>query len=245
MSLRFVPRVLAPIVSLTAVVLAIGCGDSDSTGPVSSTDRIVFTTATVHSLDSMAQALVQSNPANVDLKSLVDSTLLVLTAGVEAKRIDVSTNLTSSPLYFVGVHRVFTNSSSSTWSLVGFDDPAHLTNLVEVSGFAQAASGTSPSTVSGTIGSGLGDVNAFLLQVAASGSVTEWRANTGTASFTSDTPGAACPGFTATPKVSCVLETLHARFSVNAAAGTGGATARQASVASTVDVPAMRLTFTP
>lgn len=242
MSSHLAIRLVAPLIVLACLT---ACGDSDNnTGPTS-TDTIVLTGDVVKAMDSTAQALVKANPTNADLKALVDSTLMVLTAGVQARRIDVSTDLTTAPLYFVGVHRVFTNSSSATWTLVGFDDPTHLTNLVEVSGFAQASSGASPSSVTGTIGSGLGTVNAFLLQVAATGAVTEWRTNTGTATLSSDAAGAACPNFTPTSVVACALETMHAQFSVNAASGTNGATARHASVSTTVDVPAIRLTFTP
>ena len=114
-----------------------------------------------------------------------------------------------------------------------------------MSGFAQSSSGTPPASVSGTIGDGTGIVNAMLLQVGGSGAVTQWRANTGSASFTSGAPGTPCPGFTTTTTISCTLETMHVRFVANASAGSGGAGARSATVATDVDVPAMRLTYTP
>src|SRR5262249_11849561 len=91
---------------------------------------------------------------NANLKSLVDSTLLVLTAGVQAKRLDVTTNLTTKPLYFVGVHRAVTSTSGSfsTWTVVGMDDPEKLTSLVGGSEFAQNATATPPASLGGTIG---------------------------------------------------------------------------------------------
>jgi hypothetical protein len=226
----------------------VACGTSDTTTPIVATDVLQLTTASVSALDSTARIIAQANPTNGTLRSLVDSTLLVFTAGVQARRLDVTTNLTSAPLYFVGIHRVFSRStggSSSAWTLVGMDDPAHLANLVEVSGFAQSAGTTAPALASGTIGDGTGIVNALLLQVANGGSVTQWNASSGSASFQSDAAGAVCPGFTATPKVTCALESMHVHFSANAASGSGGAAARQASVTTDVDVPAMRLTYTP
>jgi hypothetical protein len=177
----------------------------------------------------------------------VDSTLMVFTAGVQARRIDVATNLTSAPLYLVGIHRAVSRpqGSFSTWTLVALDDPSHLANLIEVSGFAESAGGTAPASVAGTIGDGTGIVNAFLLQVGAGGTVTQWPATSGTVSFASDAAGVACPGFTPTPIVTCALETMHVRFTASAPSGSGGAGARQASVPLVVDVPAMRLTYTP
>lgn len=240
----------APLSLLAVVALAAAaCSDKTvSTAPVTAPDEIQLTGAQVSSLDSTAQVIVRANPGNGELESLADSVLQVLTVGVAAKRRDVSTNLTSAPLYFVGIHRAFSRAaggSFSTWTIVGIDDPARLTNVVEVSGFAQTAAATAPSSVSGTIGDGTGAVNALLVQVASGGAVTEWHANTGTASFSSDAAGAACPGFVATPKVTCALETMHVRFVAATPTGTGGAAARQASIATTVDVPTMRLTYAP
>ena len=243
---RAIPRISSLLAGLTFSLACAGC-NSDNTSPTSSSDTLVLTSALVKSLDSVAQVIVQANPGNADLKALVDSTLLVLTAGVEARRLDVATDLTSAPLYFVGVHRavVRPTASFSTWTLVGFDDPAHLTNIIEVSGFAQSGGSTPPSSVNGTIGNGTGIVNALLLQVGSGGAVTQWNANTGPVSFISDDPGAACPGFTPAPKVTCALETMHVTFSANAAAGSGGASARHATLSANPTVPAMRLTFTP
>lgn len=229
-----------------ALALA-ACGSTDNLAPPVVSDSLQFTATQVQALDSTAQIIVQANPGNADLKSLVDSTLLVLTAGVQAKRLDVNTNLTTAPLYFVGVHRTVSRASGSfsTWTLVGIDDPSHLANVVEVSGFAQTSNAAAPVSVSGTIGDGSGSVNAMFLQVGSGGTVTQWPAATGTASFTSGAAGATCPGFTPTPLVTCALETMHVHFSANATSGSGGAGARQASLATDVDVPAMRLTFTP
>jgi hypothetical protein len=229
------------------VPLMVACG-SDNTGPTTTPDSIVLTSGILKSLDSTAQVMEQANSTNPDLKALVDSTLLVLSAGVRAKRLDVSTDLTTAPLYFVGVHRALgqsSGSSFSTWTLVGFDDPTHLTTLIEVGGFAGSQTAAAPNSVSGTIGDGSGIVNALFLHVASGGSVTEWTVGSGSASFVSDSPGSTCPGFTPTARVTCALETMHVHFTANASSGSGGATARQAAVPTDVDVPGMRLNFTP
>lgn len=235
---------LAASCALTALLAA--CGGSDPTEPVDAPDVLQLTTKQIGSLDSTGQAITQANPGNGTLKSLVDSTLLVLTAGVEAKRLDVTTNLTTKPLYFVGVHRAVSrgNSAFSTWTLVGMDDPSKLTSLVEVSGFAQTANGTPPASVSGTIGDGTGVVNGVLLAVGNGGSVTQWNATTGTVSFSSIASGTACPNFPPSGNITCTLETMRVRFTMNAPGETGGASARSAAVSTDVDVPTMRLTYT-
>ena len=229
-----------------AAATFVACG-GDSTSPTTPPDTLLLSGDVLKSLDSSAHAVEQANPGNVDLQALVDSSLLALNAGLTAKRLDVSTDLTTSPLYFVGIHRAInepTGGAFSTWTLVGFDDPKHLTTLVEVSGFAQAGSGGAPTSVSAAIGDGTGSVNGRFFHVDANGIVTEWTPTTGSASFASDAPAGACPNFTPTSTISCALETMHTHFTVTAPS-TGGAGARQASVTTDVGVPAMRLTYTP
>jgi hypothetical protein len=237
-------RSLAPFIAV-AIALA-ACGGTDTTAPAGVPESFQLTGAQVGSLDSSAHTILQANPGNSELESLVDSTLLVFTAGVQAQHIAATTDLTSAPLYFVGIHRVVNqsaNGSYSTWAVVGLDDPAHLSNILEVSGFAQSSSATAPTSVNAAIGSGL--VNALMLQVGSGGAVTEWRMNAGSASFISDPAGAPCPNFTPTPRVTCAMETMHVHFTVSAANGSNGAAARQASIPADVAVPTMRLTITP
>lgn len=226
---------------------AIGCSSSVDTTGTGSPDILKLTPAQISSLDSSGHEITNANPGNADLKSLVDSALMVLTAGVEAKRLDVSTDLTTAPLYFVGIHRAYSRAqgSFSTWTVVGMDDPSHLANLVEVGGFAENGSSVAPTSVSGTIGDGSGIVNALMLEVGNAGAVTEWNAGSGSASFSFGPAGAACPGFTSTPVVTCALETMTVHFSAVATAGSGGTGARQATVTTDVAVPALRLSYTP
>src|SRR6185437_2494466 len=227
---------------------ALACGH-DSTAPVVTGDDITLSAAQLGSLDSTGGVIVAANPGNPNLKSLVDSTFDVLTAGIQARRLDITTNLTTSSLLFVGIHRVYTHANGTnnfaTWTAIGIDDPAHLTTLVEANGFNISGSGAAPSSVSGTIADGSGGGNALCLQVGTGGSVTEWIASGGTASFASDSSatGAACPNFTPTAIVTCTIETMHVHFSATASSGSGGAGARQASLPADVDVPTMRLNY--
>lgn len=231
---------------MTAAALALGCSSdpTDNTHQPPSGDSFVLNGAQITSLDSTGNAVVTANPGNNTLKSLLDSTLQVLTAGITAKRVDVTTDLTSAPLYFVGIHRVVerTSGSFSTWNVVGMDDPQALVNLIEISGFAASATATAPTSVSGPIGTGA--VNALFLKVATGGVVTQWSANTGTLSFSSSAPTVACPIANPSANMTCAIEVMHVHFDVNAASGSNGATARHATVATDVDIPTMRLTYT-
>jgi hypothetical protein len=240
------PRITRLALSCALSALLAACDRTDPIEPEDAPDVIQLTAAQIGALDSTGQVITEANPGNGTLESLVDSTLQVLTAGVEARRLDVTTNLTTKPLYFVGVHRAVSreNGAFSTWTLVGMDDPSKLTSLVEVSGFAPSATAIPPASMSGTIGDGTGVVNGLLLAVGSGGSVTEWRPTSGTVSFSSTASGTACPNFPPSGNITCTLETMRVRFTVTAPGGTGGASARSAAVATDVDVPAMRLTYT-
>jgi hypothetical protein len=117
--------------------------------------------------------------------------------------------------------------------------------VIQVSGFAQSQTATAPTTITGTIGDGSGLVNALMIKVGG-GTPMLWHASSGSVTFISGTAGGTCPGFIApNADITCALETIKVQFSVNAPSGSGGAGARSASVATQVDVPAIRLTYTP
>jgi hypothetical protein len=226
-----------PTALVCVIVLAFAACRSEPTPPTPPADQIEFTAAHINALDSTGRVMEQSNPANATVKALVDSTLLVLTAGVVAKRLNVTTDLTTAPLYFIGVHRVYTGAASfSTWTLVGMDDPAHLTSIVEVGGFAPS----NTESVSGPLSTVL---NGLLLSVGNAGSVTEWFASSGSASLVSSATATPCPNLPTTPNLTCTLETMHVNFSIVAPSTSSGGSGRRASVPD-VDVPAMRLTYT-
>jgi hypothetical protein len=232
--------------ALLASVVSAACKDAkDVAGPATPPESFQFTGVQLGKLDSSAQAAARSNPTNADLAALVDSTFLVLTAGVKAVHVPVTTDLTANPLYFVGIHRAYSHAggSWSTWTLVGMDDSLKLSNLIEVAGFAQSGSATIPESLSGAIGDGTGSVNGNFWQVSAGGTATEWHAGSGTAVFSSDASNTPCPGFTNTSKVTCSIETMHVHFTLVASSGAPGS--HQATVATDVAVPTMRLIYTP
>jgi hypothetical protein len=232
---------------VAAIVPAIvACGDdSPNTQPTPNGESILLTSAMLDALDSTGEAIVTANPGNPHLQSLVDSTLEAITAGIEARSLAVTTNLTTEPLYFLAIHNVaeLSTGSWSAWKLVGFDDPSAVQSILHVGGFAQSTGATPPASVTGTVGSGF--VNSLMLQVGSGGAVTEWHAGSGTVSFISGSAGSPCPNFVPpNPAISCALETIRVAFNVSAAGGSGGAGARSASLTE-VEVPAIRLTYRP
>ncbi|MEO5568550.1 MAG: hypothetical protein ABIR92_08660 [Gemmatimonadaceae bacterium] len=230
-----------------AILFAASCSESP-TVPTPTGEQITLSQAQIDAMGSRAQAIADNNPGNSSLRSFIDSTLQALQAGVQMKRLDVTTNLTEKPLYFVGIHRLVNRASGgsfSTWTLVGFEDPAAFANVVQTSGFAQSSGGTAPTAVSGTIGDGTGIVNGQLLQVAANGSVATFNYSSGTASFRSDAPSGACPLTNPAPATTCSIETMHVRFNVSATQSPTGSLMRNASITGEMAVPAMRLTYTP
>lgn len=234
---------------VAACIAALGCGDGTPTMPDPPTGaEFTLSQAQLSALTTRANRLADENPGNGSLQSLVDSTLLALQAGVVMKRLDVQTDLTTAPMYFVGLHRVIQQpggGSFSTWTLVGFEDPAAFANVIQASGFAQSATATAPTSVSGTIGDGLGFVNGQLLQVGDANSVTTWNVASGTASFSSDAPSGPCPNGNPEPRTVCTLEMMRVSFTITASQAGATNPTRHAMVTTEVAVPAIRLTYTP
>jgi hypothetical protein len=240
---------MRPIARLAAagMLLSLACSD-EPTAPPPTGDQFTLSQAQFDAMVDHGEAMADANPGNASLRSFVDSTLQALQAGVEMKRLDVTTNLTDKPLYFIGIHRVVNRASGpsfSTWTLVGFEDPSNFASVVQTSGFAESANGTAPSSVSGTIGDGTGTVNGQLLIVGANGSVSTFNYSSGSASFSSDAPSGACPSTNPSPATVCTLETMHVTFTISATQSATGSLMKQASIAGEMTVPAMRLTYTP
>jgi hypothetical protein len=248
MTSRIVRASLASF-ALVSAASAAGCGSSDTpvTGLISSDDKIL-TTALIKSLDSAGQAIAQANPTNRSIQTLVDSTLTILMAGISSHRIDVSTDLTTNPLFFVGVHRVYNRSgvpASATWNIVGMDDPSKLGNMIEFGGFAQGTGGIAPESLTGTIGDGSGVVNGELIQVAGSGASTIWSASSGSVSIVTDPGTTPCTGFTGVGKVTCTLETVRVQFTLTSTGAVGATGGRHAATTTIAMIPTMRLTYSP
>ena len=100
---------------VAALALAVACSD-EPTSPALSGEIITLSPSQVTSLVTRSDAVADANPGNVSFRSFVDSTLVAMQAGVQMKRLDVATNLTTAPLSFVGIHRVVHKASGGSYS---------------------------------------------------------------------------------------------------------------------------------
>jgi hypothetical protein len=231
------------MISLGSIALLslCGCGDSGTQPPVS-TDLLVLSAHQLSALDSTGQVIQESNPSNTTVRTLNDSVLTALAAGVALKHVDLVTDVTTAPLYFIGIHRVINHAgggSSATWTVIGLDAPEDLTAMIEAGGYAEGGATAAPSTMSGQIGDTF--VNARFWRVAAGGALTEWIGGPGSISFASSAATGNCPTASTVAHIVCETETMTVSMNVT---GSSGTSTRQASMSS-IQIPAIRLTYTP
>jgi hypothetical protein len=181
------------------------------------------------------------------LAALGDTARFVLTAGAEARQINVTTDLGDGPYWAVSLQRsrVGTGTSPQSWStfhVIAFNEPNDPTRFIVLGGFNQATGTTPPNAASGAIGSTVPSLTAHLFSVSGT-QVSAWHASAGTSSLSVTPTTEACPGFSATG-MTCVKSTMTANFSITTTVAGNGATGqRTMSTASAQTVPGIRLTF--
>ena len=185
---------------------------------------------TIHLTPTQAAALVSRvtllAPVHAELAWLADSVSLVLKAGAQADRVDITTDLAPGPFYAVGLQRAITTSTNSaaTFDLIAFNDPSNPTAFIIVDGFRSVVATQPPTSVTGTFGATTsnGIVSGHLFHVTG-GVVAAWRAEAGVATMNTGTPGAACVDFPLTGGVTCAQTSLHSSFSITMARHDNGA----------------------
>ena len=198
-------------------VMCAGCDYHDGTSPLTNGNTIHLTQAQAATLVSRVTVLA---PVHSELAWLADSVGLVLKAGAEADRIDVTTDLATGPFYAVGLQRAVITASNSfaTFDLIAFNDPANPTAFIIVDGYRSVIAALPPVSASAPFGqatsNGMVAGHLFLL---AGGSVSAWRAEAGTASVARGTMGGACAAFPSTGGVTCSQAALETSFSISAA----------------------------
>lgn len=204
--------------------------------------------AAIHLSAAQAALLVsrvgQIAPVHPELAWLRDSVSLVLTSGAEADRIEVVTDLGQGPFYAVGLQRAIstTFNSFATFDLIAFNDPSNPTDFIIVDGYAPGAGTSPPRSVTGSFGTST--ASGHLFHVAGS-AVSAWRAEGGTASFSTGIAGGACLGFQARAGVSCAQSALEGSFAITVARRDDGGQpvdTRTASLAS-IDVAGILLSM--
>jgi hypothetical protein len=188
--------------------------------------------------------ITQLAPVHPELSWLADSANLVLRSGAEVDIINLSTDLGNGPFYAVGLQRAVVNSANSfaTFDVIVFNDPSNPTDFIIVDGYASGTGTTPPQSASGSFGGQA--ANGHLFKVVGN-TVSAWRAQTGSATFTSGALGDVCAGFQTGPNVSCAQSRLLADFAIDVARHDNGVQptdTRHASLVATA-VPGIRLHF--
>lgn len=235
------------VLAFVGVAALLGCESDKIVTPVTTGEVINLTQAQAATLVSRMTSF-SSGSTDATLAALGDSARFVLTAGAEARQINVTTDLGEGPYWAVSIHRskVGTGASPQSWStfnVIAFNEPNDPTRFIVLGGFNQVAGTTPPSSVSGPIGGAASSsLTAHLFSVSGS-QVSAWHASAGTSSL-SATPGLeACPGFTGTG-MTCLKSTMTANFTITTTVpGNGTTGTRTMSTAAAQTVPGIRLAF--
>ena len=236
------------VLALAGVAAVMGCESDKLVVPVTTGEVITLTQAQAATLVSRMTSFSSASGGDATLAALGDTARFVLTAGAEARQIEVTTDLGAGPYWAVSIHRtrVGTGTSPMSWStfnVIGFNEPNDPTRFIVLGGFNQVAGTTPPSSVSGSIGSTANSsLTAHLFSVSGS-QVSTWHASGGTSSLSATSGPESCPGFTATG-MTCVKSTMTVNFNITGTvAGNGTTGTRTMSTASAQTVPGIRLAF--
>jgi hypothetical protein len=233
-------RIISASAALCLALAA--CGTDDGISPTTG-DLITLTAAQAAALVAKVESFGSTDP---NLAALADTVDVILKAGAEAKRIDVTTDIGSGPYWAVSLHMPSTMSSpaSSTFHVIAFNEPNNPTRFIILGGWAQGSGSTAPTTVNGSLSgpTATTSVTAHLFSVSGS-QVSAWHATTGGSVLTSSTTGQSCTGFTGPG--TCVRATMDASFGITGSvAGSGTAATGQKTASGTVTgIPGIRLSM--
>lgn len=233
------------VLALAGVVVLLGCESDEIVTPVTTGEVITLTQAQAATLVSR---MTSFSSTNANLAALGDSARFVLTAGAEARQINVTTDLGGGPYWAVSLHRSRTGTGASpqSWStfhVIAFNEPNDPTRFIVLGGFNQVSGATPPTSVSGSIGGAANSsLTAHLFSVSGS-QVSAWHASAGTSSLAATPSVETCPGFSASG-MTCVKSAMTANFNITTTVpGNGAAGARTMSTASAQTAPGIRLAF--
>lgn len=222
-----------------------GCESDKIVTPITTGEVITLTQAQAATLVSRMTSFSSTDPS---LAALGDTARFVLTAGAEARQINVTTDLGDGPYWAVSIHRSRTGTGSSpqSWStfhVIAFNEPNDPTRFMVLGGFNQVSGSTPPTSVVGSIGStATSSLTAHLFSVSGT-QVSAWHASAGTSSLSATATSEACPGFSGSG-MTCVKSTMATSFNITTTIpGSGSAGTRTMSTASEQAVPGIRLAF--
>lgn len=228
-----------PTAAIALLLVSAACGD-DGTGPTTG-ELITLTSAQAAALVAQVEEFGAADP---NLASLSDTVEVVIKAGAQARRIDVTTDLGSGPFWAVSLHMPSTMSTpaASTFHVIAFNEPSSPTQFLIFGGWAQGAGSTPPTAVTGSLSgpTATTSVTAHLFSVSG-GQLSMWHATAGSSGLNSNGTQESCPGF-AGPGT-CTRATMDATFSITASVPdqNSAATGQRTATGSVADIPGIRI----
>ena len=220
-----------------------GCDDDTPPGP-NTEDVLTLSAAQAADLVDRVAEFSDTDPS---LSALSDTVQFVLTAGAQARRIDVETDIGGGPYWAVSLHRAQTHASNSwsTFHVISFNDPSNPTRFLILGGWASDGA-TPPSTVTGSLSgpTATTSVTAHLFSLNGT-ELSVWHATAGSVTFTSTGSSEACPGFTATG-MTCARASMTGAFNITSSipgSGSAATGSRTASSDGTTPIPGVRLSM--
>lgn len=217
-----------------SLLATLGCS-KDPSGPTA--EVISLTAAQAAGVVNQVAAFASDDPL---LAALADTIGVVVNAGAEARRIQVTTDLGSDTYYALSLHRTIAAgaSTSSTFHVIAFDDPSNPRRFIILGGWKSPSS----SSVSGPIGAGgTSSLTAHLFSVSG-GALSSWHASAGSVTLIWMESLQQCAS-TAPPN--CIRGSMDAQFAITATVPGNGTTGSRTASGTITGAPGIRLAYTP
>lgn len=214
------------------LALALSACSDEPTEPVNE-DVITLTQAQAVALVTKVESF---GAQDATLRALSDTIDVVIRAGAQARRIEVTSDIGNGPYWAVSLSVV--SGTTSTFSVVAFDDPSNPTRFIILGG-AVLGSASVVNTASGSIGTtGTTSLTGHILMIL-DNSLFAWHVSGGSLSFTVHPTTQSCPSFVGPG--TCVSITTDATFSFTASIGTGTISSQRTASGTGVGIPGVRL----
>jgi hypothetical protein len=216
-----------------ALILASGCSDDpDPAGP-SSGQTITLTASQAASLVARMESFGAGDPS---IAALADTIDVVIKAGAEARRVDVTTDLGEGPYWAVSLQMF--QGTTTTFHVVAFNDASNPTQFIILGG-ASLGSSSPVISMSGAIGTSGGESRTGHLYSVAGTEVSAWHASGGAVAFTAHPTSQACSNFPGPG--SCVSSSMDATFSFTSTVPDQAATGQRTASGTLTALPGVRL----
>ena len=217
-----------------ALALSLGACSDDPTEPVNG-DIITLTPSQAVALVAKVESF---GAQDATLRALSDTVEVVIKAGAQARRIEVTSDIGNGPYWAVSL-QMFAGTTS-TFHVIAFDDPSSPTRFIILGG-AVLGTSTPVNSASGSIGTnGTTSLTGHLLSASAT-PVSAWHVSAGSVSFVVHPTTQACPSFVGPG--SCTSMDIDAVFNFSASIPdqNGGATGQRTAAGTGTGIPGVRL----